>query len=528
MITRYANILVLPGLIVLVSILFNLEKIDENLWKFPVHVILQSLFLYGILGIANYWAPFRIAIAFLISLFLFIDMSYGAPLSITIVMSAVNTSPGEAWAFLQFNFVEVVFSILIFIGLSFSWITSDWRLISAFSITGMIYLTVPTLLNLQEFLSSKHYKAHQKSGLARGHPEWFTKIEYLVSKDMTRRLPLLASIRGLTDSISFMSQGVALESSWTGVRLKAPAEDILVIGIGESLRAGNMTIYGYERDTTPTLSGLKKNQIIDVFKHTYAAGTNTWTAIPAALTILEPDGGRADLSKSIVNLARDAGYKVYWVSNQPKYSQWDFSVSAIAEQANETRFFSESMDNVGKDAVLLSELQEILKSRNNEKILVFLHFYGSHMSFSDRYPEEFEFFSGGNKQLDQYDNSILYTDFLQGKVINLMKKYGGKYLFFADHGLIAPGSKMSLKHDIRETPDLDSLWVPMITYPTGSLDISVQSLVSLYYFECIFSKWSGITANELETYCDHAMNMDEVLFLDSRLILHRENIDASS
>ncbi len=528
MITRYANILFLPALILLVSILFNLEKIDENLWKFPAHVILQSLFLYGVLGLANYWAPFRIAIAFLISLFLFIDMSYGAPLSITIVMSAVNTSPSEAWAFLQFNLIEVVFSILIFIGLSFSWITSDWRFISAFSITGMIYLTIPTLSNLEEFLSSKHYKAHQESGLARGHPEWFTKIEYLVDKDMSRRLPLLASVRGLTDSISFMLKDVNLESSWTGVRLKTPAEDILVIGIGESLRAGNMTIYGYERDTTPILSGLKKNQVIDIFKHVYAAGTNTWTAIPAALTMSGRDGGRADLSKSIVNLARDAGYKVYWISNQPKYSQWDFSVSAIAEQANETRFFSESMDNVGNDAVLLSELQEILKSKDKKKILVLLHFYGSHMNFSDRYPKEFEFFSGRNGQLDQYDNSILYSDYLQGKVINLMQKYGGKYLFFSDHGLIAPGSRMSLKHDIREVPDLDSLWVPMIAYPTDSLDISVNRSISLYYFECIFSKWSGITANELETYCDHVMNMDEILFLDSRLILHRENIYASS
>ena len=527
MITRYANKLLLPVLILLVSILFNTEKIDESVWKFLVHVLLQSLFLYGVLGLASRWPPARIAIAFLISLFLFIAMSYGAPLSVTIVMSAANTSPGEAWAFLRFNLIEATVCILIFMGLSFLRVISDWRVASVLGITGMAYLIAPALLSLEELLASHHYKAHQESGLARGHPEWFTKIEYLVTKDMARRLPLLASVRGLTDTISFMSQDTELDSSWSGVRLTSPAEDILVIGIGESLRAGNMAIYGYERDTTPVLSGLKKSQGIDIFGHAYAAGANTWSAIPAALS-LSGHGGRADLSKSIVNLARDAGYKVYWISNQPRYSQWDFSVSAMAEQANETRFFSESIDDVGKDGILVSELQEILENKGNENILVFLHFYGSHMAFSDRYPEKFETFSGGEEQVDQYDNSIRYTDYLQGKVIDMMREHGGKYLFFADHGLIAPGRDMSLKHDVREVPDMDSLWVPMIAYPKGGLEIPPQGVISLYYFECIFSKWSGITADGLEKHCDRAMNMDEVLFLDSRLILHRESIDEPS
>ena len=120
------------------------------------------------------------------------------------------------------------------------------------------------------------------------------------------------------------------------------------------------------------------------------------------------------------------------------------------------------------------------------------------MSFKDRYPTEFSYFYGENTSLNEYDNSILYTDYLQADILNIVSKYGGKYLFIADHGLGHPNGAIPLKHDLRDNPDINSLKVPFFTSTDSKLKSKLNNPLSLFYFECIFSEWSGITAKELK------------------------------
>ena len=112
----------------------------------------------------------------------------------------------------------------------------------------------------------------------------------------------------------------------------------MIIGLGESLRSDHLGIYGYERETTPLLS---KMDDLHIYKNVYSGGTNTWASVPAMLTKVS---ARPDLSKSIITLANDAGYKTFWLSNQTKVGQSDFSVSTIATQSHYS-YFSASDDN---------------------------------------------------------------------------------------------------------------------------------------------------------------------------------------
>lgn len=332
----------------------------------------------------------------------------------------------------------------------------------------------------------------------------------------------MITIRGITDTISFMTTQQNVKSTWTAVS-HIGSSDLLVLGIGESLRADNMGVYGYKYDTTPALSRLSDS--IDLYTRAYSAGTTTWSSVPSVLT---KAASVPDFSKSILNLAKDAGFETFWLSNNTKHSEWDFSVSALAEQADHIYFSSDHSTENRYDSILISKLAEALATPGSEKKkLIILNFFGSHFNFVDRYPEDYAKFEGGNLKLDRYNNTVLYTDYIQAEVIKLVEKYGGKYLFFSDHGLIHPESDTPLKHDVRRDPDIDSVKVPFFVYPKTKLSIQVDDVILLYYFECIFSEWSGISAEELESeYCEDAMNRPEVVFIDSNLRRHEVLLQA--
>jgi len=436
------------------------------------------------------------------------------------VMSLFEATTEEIYSTIKFNLYPSLLSLIFVSGMLF-FKAGKRNMISLYMlITGLVYLSLPLLINSPNFLSSQKFDDYLKTGLARGYSKSYTSVEFLIREDLGSRYPSLNSLIGITDALVLLSLQTNLDSSWTNVNANNSSPKILVLGIGESLRAENMSLYGYNRETTPYLS--KRQQNITVYEKAFAAGTNTWSALPAALTKVS---GTPDLSKSIINLAKDAGYTTFWFSNHARFSKWDFSVSSIAAQANNVHFISQEKAGIRYDASLVPILEDILASKiNEEKLFIVLHFYGSHMSFEDRYPSEFAYFNGTNITLDSYDNSILYTDFVQNQVLQTVKKYGGEYLFFADHGLGDPNGAIPLKHDVRDKPSLSSIRVPFFTSPNSSLILNREKAHSLYYFECIFALWSRISAAELEMddYCSEALDKQEITFVDANLILQQK------
>lgn len=178
---------------------------------------------------------------------------------------------------------------------------------------------------------------------------------------------------------------------------------------------------------------------------------------------------------------------------------------------------------------MIAKLRETLENDDgNGKRLIILNFYGSHMDFSDRYPPDFANFHSDDSLLDEYDNSVLYTDYIQSEVIKLVSEHDGKYLFFADHGLGDLDGPIPLMHDVRESPSVGSLEVPFFTFPKEDLGLPTDKPLSLFYFECIFSRWSGITAAEIDAaYCDAALSSQGISFIDANLIkrdVHRADL----
>ena len=88
-----------------------------------------------------------------------------------------------------------------------------------------------------------------------------------------------------------------------------------IVVIGESTSRLHMSLYGYERQTNPKLESMKKE--LKIFNNVFASRPNTIESLEQVLTFANQE--HPDLYKtkpSLMAILKQAGYKLYWISNQ--------------------------------------------------------------------------------------------------------------------------------------------------------------------------------------------------------------------
>ena len=89
---------------------------------------------------------------------------------------------------------------------------------------------------------------------------------------------------------------------------------LVVLVLGESLRADHLSLNGYERKTTPNL---EKRQHLISFPNIYSEYTHTARSIPHILTRADSvHVERAFTETSFVPLFKSCDFKTYWIANQ--------------------------------------------------------------------------------------------------------------------------------------------------------------------------------------------------------------------
>lgn len=224
---------------------------------------------------------------------------------------------------------------------------------------------------------------------------------------------------------------------------------LVVLVVGETARAMNFTLNGYERETNPEL---RKLGVIN-FPEVASCGTSTAVSLPCMFSMFpraEYTERRGREYENLVDVLNRAGVRVIWRDNDSGGSK------NVADRVGEERLydaFVEGMCNEGgcHDSILLKDIDERLaEAEPGRDILVVLHQKGSHgPSYYLRYPPEFMKFTPECRSSDlrqctreeivnAYDNSILYTDFILGNVAEKLREYGGRYdvamLYVSDHG----------------------------------------------------------------------------------------------
>jgi lipid A ethanolaminephosphotransferase len=227
-------------------------------------------------------------------------------------------------------------------------------------------------------------------------------------------------------------------------RAERPRLTFLVIG--ETARAENFSLNGYGRPTTPELARRDVLSFTDV----RACGTSTAVSLPCMFLDVGRAGfsaGLAQRRENLLDVLQRAGVSVLWRENNSGCKGICDRVprhDAAALRVPELCAGGECLDEV-----LLNGLQEHLDRLEGDAIVV-LHMTGSHgPAYFRRYPPAFEVFAPacGTVELDRcpresvlnaYDNSIRYTDYVLGRMIDLLRdnarRFDAGLLYVSDHG----------------------------------------------------------------------------------------------
>lgn len=233
---------------------------------------------------------------------------------------------------------------------------------------------------------------------------------------------------------------------------KEKGKELYVVVIGESLNKNHMSLYGYHRNTTPHLDSLHNLGELVKCENAISNHTHTVPVLTQALTTANQLNGEAYFgSLSILDILEKADFDTYWLSNQVSYGEWDNPISVLADRADYRVNINSNIGTVTNtdfyDEKLVQKLDEIVESELKKNTVVFIHVMGSHGAYENRYPEEYNRYKGpldahafGSnkywaKNVNAYDNSVLYSDKLLADVFESVKKHDNlsACLFFSDH-----------------------------------------------------------------------------------------------
>ncbi|WP_041959048.1 phosphoethanolamine transferase [Sulfurospirillum arsenophilum] len=221
-------------------------------------------------------------------------------------------------------------------------------------------------------------------------------------------------------------------------RQNSEKKKLVVFILGETARARNFSLNGYDVPTNPLLG--KRDDIVNL-PNFASCGTATAISVPCMFSKF----GRAEWSdnkaynENVVDVLSRTGVRVIWRDNN---SGGDKEIA---------KRMSDVIQYGGRDfdSVLLQDFQANIDKKYEDTFIV-LHQEGSHgPTYFKRYPESFKKFTPtcDTQELDKcsqeqivntYNNTILYTDYIINETINLLKANEDKYettlIYFSDHG----------------------------------------------------------------------------------------------
>ncbi len=220
---------------------------------------------------------------------------------------------------------------------------------------------------------------------------------------------------------------------------------VMLLVIGETVRADHWGLNGYARQTTPNLAKLNVVNFPDVS----ACGTSTEVSLPCMLSEVGRENYDRDAIRnhqSVLDVLARVGVQVLWRDNQAGCK--DTCLGVPFETMSSADSPGLCADGRCLDEILLSGLAEKINGGKGD-VLIVLHQLGNHgPNYFERYPPQYERWkpvcktaelSVCSKQeiVNAYDNAILYTDAVLAQLIDLLKtqtERDAALLYVSDHG----------------------------------------------------------------------------------------------
>ncbi|MFD2203315.1 phosphoethanolamine transferase [Shivajiella indica] len=243
--------------------------------------------------------------------------------------------------------------------------------------------------------------------------------------------------------------------------------DVVILIIGEAMRSSNWTLNGYEKLTSPYLSEL--DNLIS-FKSHYSNANQTSNSIPTLITKATPANfEQAFKEKSIISLFKEVNYQTAWISNQ--------FIFFLENQSEPDTLIANLEKPEITDIETLVPFKNILDRKGDNKIFILINLLGNHTAPPLPYKNHFKPNTNGKKEIsyndskeeiiNDYDNKILFQDFILGELINSLKreKLSSLLIFTSDHGInLFDDDNSSIFGYGSDNPSITELHIPLFIW----------------------------------------------------------------
>jgi lipid A ethanolaminephosphotransferase len=362
---------------------------------------------------------------------------FGVIIDTDMIRNAAQTTPAEASHLMTPAFYRHMALYAVLPSLLIAFVRIDHRPIGAKLKWNMAFITPLLLLalvmTLWQFSGIASTLRNNRIIIATLNPitPIFSAVEFAVAEDKTRDI---------------VAQPLDPDAK-PGPRIAGADKPVVTIIVaGETARARNFSLGGYERKTNPEL---EKRDVV-YFRNTSACGTSTAISIPCMFSLLtrsgySHEGGLAQ--ENVLDVLKHAGNDVTWWENNTgdkgvgsRITMRNFSAE------NDPRF---CLNNECRDQVMIEALEPWLDAVQGNATLV-LHQLGSHgPAYYARYTEEERLFKPdcrtaefaactSQEIINAYDNTIVATDRMLAQVIDLLEarsdRLASAMIYMSDHG----------------------------------------------------------------------------------------------
>lgn len=364
-------------------------------------------------------------------------MNFGIIVDRSMVTNILDTTSAESYALLSGQMIVVLgFTALLFIALAWWFKIKPAANLWRGTLMRAVTLVVSAVLIL--LVAALFYKDY--ASLFRNNKE------LVKSLNPSNSIVAMNSwyFHHQMDNLPLVKIGE--DAKQKAVMKKGPRKNLTILIVGETSRAANFSLGGYDRETNPLLA---KDNVV-YFPKTSSCGTATAVSVPCMFSNMPRTGYDESLAhhqEGLLDIIQRAGIQVLWNDNDGGCKG---ACDRVPHQdVTDLKLPGECIDGECYDDVLFHGLEQTIDNMRGDGVIV-LHTIGSHgPTYYNRYPPAFrrytptcdtsEIQSCSQEQLkNSYDNTILYVDYIVDKAIKLLQSKQDKFttslVYLSDHG----------------------------------------------------------------------------------------------
>lgn len=209
----------------------------------------------------------------------------------------------------------------------------------------------------------------------------------------------------------------------------------IVVVIGESASVYHSQLYGYDKSTNPLLQKRVADSTLYVYDDVVSTSCLTHNAMKSVFSLDSLGCGSKTLFPACFKVA---GYHTELHDNQYFVGS---GVNFLADkELSNILFDTRNTQRYRYDIEMVNSI-----NLHNEPALYIIHLLGQHYTYSQRYPDGFNYYRASDydtirwkeKQRERiacYDNATRYNDFVINQIIDKFEKNNSCVVYFSDHG----------------------------------------------------------------------------------------------